>query len=56
MTSMRTRKGLAAARAVGALFIGACDGDTTEGDIEGDPQGPAENAPGTDAPLVSPDE
>lgn len=56
MTSMRTRRTLAALLAVGAIFVGACDGDTTEGDVDADPQGPAENAPGTDAPLVSPDE
>lgn len=46
-----TRRLAAAAFAAGALLLGACEG---EGDVTQDPQGPAENAPGTQGPQASP--
>ena len=49
----KNRRRLAALLAAGMLFVGACEG---EGDVSEDPQGPAEQAPGTEGPQVSPNE
>ena len=51
MRHRTTRRLAAAIFAAGALLLGACDGAD---DVSQDPQGPAENAPGTEAPDPSP--
>lgn len=51
MTDMRRRRVIVATIAAGVLFLGACEGGE---DVPQDPQGPAENAPGTQGPQATP--
>lgn len=51
MTYGTRRRMAAAVFAAATLLLGACEG---EGDVTQDPQGPAENAPGTQGPQASP--
>lgn len=53
MDQGKNRRGMAAFLAAGMLFVGACEG---EGGVSEDPQGPAEQAPGTEGPQPSPNE
>lgn len=51
MREAKSRRLAAAAAIVAMLFVGACEG---EGGVSEDPQGPADNAPGTQGPQPSP--
>lgn len=53
MDDRKNRRVLAAVLAAGMLFVGGCD---NEGGVSEDPQGPAEQAPGTEGPQASPNE